>query len=292
MSDAPKAWTVLDLIRWTSGFLKGKGIENGRREAEELLGHVLDLDRLKLYLAFETLPNAIELERFRALVARRAKREPLQYLIGSQRFLGVTLKLDSRALIPRPETEFLAEMALERFKPLGAAGRFADLGTGSGCIALALLAGSEGAGIATDISEEALSLARENAAAAGLESRLRFLRGAGLLPLQEIGVKDLDLLISNPPYIPLGDREGLQPEVRDFEPPSALFAGEDGLELLRTLATGAEHHVRPGGWLMLEGGAGHPEKLMPLLSSDIWKVRETVKDQFGIQRYLLAQRAS
>ncbi len=287
---ADRIWTVLELIQWTGNFLAQKGVENARREAEELLGHVLELDRLKLYLAFETVPSPVELAAFRALVARRAKREPLQYLLGYERFCGLRLKVDARALIPRPETERLAEMAIERFKPSGASGHFADIGTGSGCIALALLHSGEGTGYATDISEQALALASENAALLGFEKRLTFLKGAGILPLKTEGLRDLDLLISNPPYIAPEERATLQPEVRDFEPGSALFADQGGIVVLQELALSAQEFLKPGGWLMLEGGPGHAETLLPLLDKGIWDEAAALKDPFGVPRYLVARR--
>jgi release factor glutamine methyltransferase len=284
-----RTWTVLQLIQWTTGFLKNKGIENSRREAEDLLGQVLELDRLKLYLAFETLPSPAELAKFRDLVARRAKREPLQYLIGWQPFLGLRIKSDSRALIPRPETERLAELALERFKPLGEAGRFADIGTGTGCLALALLKGSEGRGLATDVSQAALDLAVENAAALGLQERLEFKLGSCLEPLSSLK-GPLDLLLSNPPYIPETERNSLQPEVKDYEPASALFSGPDGMAVLSGLCARAGEYLKNGAWFMLECGQGQPGKVMALLEGGPWRSSFVEKDPYGIERFVLAQK--
>jgi release factor glutamine methyltransferase len=282
-----KTWTVLELIQWTKGFLQQKGIENSRREAEDLLGQVLELDRLKLYLAFETTPSPVEVAAFRGLVARRAKREPLQYLLGWQPFMGLKIKTDARALIPRPETERLVELALECLKPDG---HFADIGTGSGCIALALLKGSAATGIATDISVEALELAAENARALELASRLELLHGQGLAPLQS-GAAKLDLLVSNPPYIPEADREGLMPEVRDYEPATALFGGAEGMDLLRSIGSQAHAFLKSGAWMLLECGQGQPARLREELSPLFWNNLRAEKDQFGVERFLLAQRS-
>ena len=288
MSEATKAWTVLELIQWTAGFLGQKGIEKPKREAEDLLGHVLELDRLKLYLAFEALPSPAELSKFRDLVARRAKREPLQYLTGWQPFMGLKIKADARALIPRPETERLAELALERLKPCGQAGFFADIGCGSGCISLALLNGSECQGIATDSSAEALALASENAIDLGLAGRVKFSQGWGIDALK--GAPPLDLIVSNPPYIPEGERASLQPEVRDYEPAQALFAGPDGLAVSRGICAQAAAHLKPGAWLALELAAGQPQALMALMNKAEWADLKTEKDQYGVERFLLAQR--
>jgi release factor glutamine methyltransferase len=281
-----KLWTVLDLIQWTTGFLKQKGIENGRREAEDLLGHVLELDRLKLYLAFENHPSPTELKIFRDLVARRGKREPLQYLLGWQPFLGMKIKCDPRALIPRPETEALAQVAIQELKNSASNARFADIGTGTACIALALLKNSEAQGVASDLSPEALELARENAEAQELQNRLQFVLGNGTEALQG----EFDLIVSNPPYIAMAERDSLQAEVRDYEPAQALFADEDGLKLLRELIQGAPKHLKAGAWLMLECGKGHPQLLQTTLSKD-WAETRIEKDPYGIDRFLLARKA-
>lgn len=290
MSEA-RTWTVLELIQWTTGFLKQKGIENPRREAEDLLGHVLELDRLKIYLAFETSPSPAEIAGFRNLVARRAKREPLQYLLGWQPFMGLKIKTDARALIPRPETERLVELALERMKPDG---YFADIGTGSGCIALALLKGSSATGIATDTSAAALALAAQNAAALDLSSRLEWLQGDALQPLKGRDGLKLDLLISNPPYVREDERSGMMPEVRDYEPAVALFAGPDGLSVLRDIAAQAPDFLRSGAWMVLECAKDQPMSLIasvPGLSGSNWSQVQAQKDQYGVERFLLARRS-
>ncbi len=280
-----RTWTVLELIQWTTGHFKAKGIESARREAEDLLAHVLDLDRLKLYLQFETLPTPSELKLFRELVARRARREPPQYLLGSVNFRGLKLKVDARALIPRPETEHLAARLEELAGEAVKGWRFADIGTGSGCLALALLAAGAPSGIATDLSDDALALARENAEALSVAQRLEFRKGSGLEALEGAGA--LDLIVSNPPYIPEGERQGLQPEVRDWEPAGALFAGGDGLEVLKPLLAGAAARLKKGGLLALECGKGQPEGLAGQAGNyaEVW----TEKDPMGVTRYVFAR---
>jgi release factor glutamine methyltransferase len=280
-----KVWTVLELIQWTTGFLKQKGIENSRREAEDLLGHVLELDRLKLYLAFEDKPSPSELAQFREMVARRGRREPLQYILGWQPFRGLKIRCDPRALIPRPETEALAGMAIEALKPLGSEACFADLGTGSGCIALSILSATQARGTATDISDDALALARENAQSLGLLERLQLVQGR----LLDAMPQGLDLIVSNPPYIPLADREGLQAEVRDYEPGIALFSGSDGMDDLKAILGAAAPHLKKGGWLMLECGKGQPEALWRGLGPG-WSEKRIEQDPYGVGRFLILRK--
>jgi release factor glutamine methyltransferase len=286
-----KTWTVLSLIQWTKEYFESRKVEPARRQAEDLLGMVLELDRLHLYLQFEYQPTASELALFRNLVQRRAEGEPLQYLLGWQPFLGLKIKTDRRALIPRPETETLGQMLLESFKSREDL-RIADLGTGTGCLALGLcrLPGSQV--WATDCSPEALSLARENAAALELEGNLQFLQGSWFVPLGQAGVGDLDLAVSNPPYITAGDAAALPREVRGFEPAGALIAGPDGREALREILQQAPSYLRAGGLLALECGAGQAEGLkIEALEGNGWKEARVEKDSCGIGRYLMAWKA-
>jgi release factor glutamine methyltransferase len=273
---------VLELLQLAAGYLEKKGVSSARREADALLGHVLEKDRLHLYLAFEELPSAKEVDLFRGLMKRRGEREPLQYLLGEGRFLGLRLKLDRRALIPRPETEALAQRLRHLVAP-GAQG--ADVGTGSGCLALSLAAhGLEMQ--ATDLSADALALARENAALNALEGKLRFAQGPLLEPVEG----PLDLLVSNPPYIPEG--AVLQREVGAFEPPLALYGGADGLSCLRPILEGAPAKLKSGGWLALECGEGQSQILAELAAaSKAWTEILIEDDPFGVRRFLLSRRA-
>ena len=274
--------TVLELLQLAAGYLDKKGVASARREADALLGHVLEKDRLHLYLAFEERPSATEVDLFRAAMKRRGEREPLQYIVGEGRFLELRLKLDKRALIPRPETEALAQ----RLRSLVAAGaQGADVGTGSGCLALSLAAhGVEMQ--ASDLSADALALARENAALNGLEAKLRFAQGSLLEPIEG----PLDLIVSNPPYICAG--EALQPEVGGFEPALALFAGADGLEALKPLLEQAPGKLKPGGWLALECGKGQPQGLADAArATGAWSEILIEEDPFGVPRFLIARRA-
>jgi release factor glutamine methyltransferase len=227
-----------------------------------LLAAVLGMSRAALYAHPERVLTAEELAQFEALVARRAQGEPAAYLTGHKEFMGLDLLVDRRALIPRPETELLVEMALEEVRRRDATPvRVADIGTGSGAIALALAAHAPQIPLiyATDLSAEALELARENAHRLGVEERVRLLQGDLLEPLPE----PVDLLLANLPYI--ARAEPLAPTVRDYEPHLALFGEEDGLGHLRRLLVQAPPHLKPGAALILEFGYDQRARLEALI---------------------------
>ena len=255
-----EAWTPIRLTRWSGAYLKEKGIDNGRLNAELMLARVLDVPRLDLYLQFERPITPQELKEFKGLLVRRAAREPLQYVLGVTPFRELDLTTDQRALIPRPETEVLVEEVLGWVKacvhPRDDGGLVGlEVGTGSGAVALSLLEeGPVMRMVATDLSREALDLARENAQAAGLDSRVDFRQGALFEPIRT--GEQFHIVVSNPPYVPLRDRALLAPEVRDWEPPAALFAGPEGLDVLLPLIREAPGALRPGGLLALEVGEG------------------------------------
>lgn len=287
MNEAP--WTVLRLITWTSEYFKSKNVEPARRQAEDLLGMVLGLDRLHLYLEFETVATPSELKLFKEIVQRRISGEPLQYLLGWQPFAGLRIKTDRRALIPRPETETLAEGLCRRFK--GQEGlRLADIGTGTGCLALALAQRLEATAWATDCSSEALSLAAENAAELGLAGRVTFLQGDCLQALDQAGVGALDLVVSNPPYVAQGDQSTLPREVGAFEPAQALFSGPRGTDMLEKLISEAGRFLKPGGLLALECGLGQPEGLAAS-AADSWGKAWVENDATGRARFVFCQKA-
>lgn len=278
-----EAWSVLRLLKWTSEYFKEHGVESPRREAEDLLGHVLDLDRLKLYLAYESQPSPSELKIFRDLVARRAKGEPLQYLLGWQPFLNLKIKVDRRALIPRPETEHLAGMAIEKLRTLEAP-FLADLGTGTGCLALGILKALPLARAwASEKSSEALSLASENAQSLGLAERLQLQAGDFFDSMPSA----LDLVVSNPPYIAVG--ESLPREVAAFEPEAALYSGPEGLDALRRILARAPDFMKPGAWLLLECGLGQPERLLQEAGA-AWTEPKIEKDQYDMPRFFVARK--
>jgi release factor glutamine methyltransferase len=242
-------WTTLKVLNWTKEFLAAKGVENARLEAEWMLCAATGLDRVGLYLNFEKPLNDAELADYRAMVARRARREPLQHILGTQEFCGLDFEVTRDVLIPRRDTETLVSEAVSR---MPGARSILDIGTGSGCIAVALAKQFPAAAVtATDISDTALVVARRNAERHGVA--IDFLTGSLLSP---IAGRSFDLIVSNPPYIPTHDIAELEPEVRDFDPRVALDGGTDGLDFYRSLIPAAEEHLNPGGWLLVEVGIG------------------------------------
>lgn len=257
----PEAWTVLKILEWTTGYFRDKGIDNPRLDAELLLADLLETGRLELYLQFDQPLNAGELNAFRSRVARRAEREPLQYILGECEFWSLSLKVTPQVLVPRADTEVLVEEALKR---LDSTGRVLDVGTGSGAIAIALASEKNCARVeAVDICDEALSIAHENTVRHGLEDRLS-LRRENLAALSGRGY---EMIVSNPPYIPEADFAGLMPEVRDFEPRRALDGGTDGLDCYRALACQAPALLADRGWLLVEVGYGQAEAVSDLFAA-------------------------
>lgn len=284
-------WTVLRMIRWSGRYLEEKGIEGGRRDAEHLLAEALALDRLELYLQFDRPLDDAELAAFKPLLLRRAEREPLQYVLGHTGFRELELTVDSRALIPRPETEVLVQAVLEWAREREDGEMVAlDVGTGTGAIALSLaLEGPFRKVVATDPSTDALELAAENREAAGLTDAVELRPGSGYGPVND--GERFDVVVSNPPYVAEDEAATLEPEVREWEPRDALFAGPDGTEVLEDLAGRAEEMLREGGLLALELSPGQGEAIAA-------RVRETEafgeptlrKDLAGRERILLAVR--
>lgn len=285
-------WTVLGLILWSAQYLSERGVEHGRLDAEHLLAHALGTSRLQLYLQFDRPLDAAELAAFRPLLLRRSKREPLQYVVGRAAFRNLELAVDRRVLIPRPETEVLVEAVLEWARAHSVAGPLSalDVGTGSGCIALALLTeGPFERVVATDASADALAVAAANAAAAGCSDRWDGRLGSLWEPLRP--EERFDVIVSNPPYVARAEASDLQPEVRDWEPEAALFAGPEGLDVLRALAAGAADRLRPGGLLALELGLGQAERMGEAVRSASGFGEPRVRrDLAGRPRILLAQR--
>lgn len=281
--------TVLETIQRSSGFLSGKGVESPRLQAEWLLAHVLGVPRLQLYLQFERVLTEEQVVKARELVQRRGKREPLQHILGTVVFCGHELRVGRGALIPRPETELLAEAAVERLGAMGDGERsFLDFGTGSGCLAVSLALGCpEARGWALDRSAAALVLARENAASHGLGERVVFLEGDGFAGVPE-GLR-FGLVVSNPPYIPSGEVGTLEPEVKDYDPREALDGGVDGLDFYRRLAVEAPGFMVPGGWFLAELGDGQAEAVRSLFEAQSWIVESVTADYSGRLRVFQAR---
>lgn len=288
-----RPWTVLRLMLWSADYLATKGVESARLDAEHLLAHVLGVGRLEMYLQHERLLDPAELDRFRPLLKRRAAREPLQYILGRHPFRELDLEIGPEVLIPRPETEVLVGEVLEWAEARASEGLLGlDVGTGSGAIALSLLAeGPFARVVATDTSGAALELARRNGEASGMDGRLELRSGPLFEPI--LPGESFDVVVSNPPYVSESERADMAPEVVDWEPHGALFAGPDGLAVLRGLVGGAKSVLRPGGLLAVEVGAGQAERVGELLeeSGEYHDVRR-LKDLTGKERIVTAERSA
>ena len=272
-----ETWTILKVLNWTKEYLAEKGVENSRLEAEWLLSAAIGLDRVGLYVNFEKPLSPDELASFRGMVSRRAKREPLQYILGSQEFMGLEFRVTPEVLIPRHDTETLVQEAVRR---AGTAKRVLDIGAGSGCIAVTLAKHLPRAEVsAVDHSDAALAVARENAEQNGVA--IRFVSGSLFEPFKG---ERFDLIVSNPPYIPTADLAGLQPEVRDFEPLGALDGGPDGLDFYRIIVPAAPGQLSPGGWLMVEVGVDQVGPVQELFAHAGFRELFTARDPGGIER--------
>ena len=275
--------TVLEIIKKTTDFLAAKGVENPRLTAELLVGHGLGLKRMQLYLQFERPLTPADLEVIRPLVRRRGQREPLQYIVGETEFFGLKLKTDRRALIPRPETEYLLEVLVGR---LSAPATILDLGTGSGAIALALAKQFPSAAVtAVDNSSAALALAAENQASNGLEGRVTWMESNWFDAIETKST--FDLIVANPPYLSAEETAEASPEVREHEPASALTSeGAGGMADLEKIISGAPRFLLPGGLLALETGISHHRLLRELAERCGLGTFESVQDLTGRDRFV------
>lgn len=280
MSERP---TLGGILKLSEEFLARKGIENPRGDARRLLAHGLSITPMQVMLQFDRPLDDPEVVRLRELVVRRSRNEPLQHIEGSVGFRHLSVRCDARALVPRPETELIVDLALERLKGASAP-RVHEVGVGTGCTALSLR--HERADLrvtASDISPDALALARENAQRLGI-----------WLPMWRSdllsGVKSdsLDAVVSNPPYIPSGEIRSLSPEVR-ADPRLALDGGPDGLDAIRILVEQARDVLRPGGWLIVEHGHDQGASTRALCGPG-WSRIATEKDLSGLDRFLVAQK--
>ena len=257
-----KRWTVMELVGWTANYLGEKGFHNARLNAELLLAGTLGLKRLDLYLQHDRPLRPDEMAQFKPRLLRRAKREPLQYIDGTAAFRDLVLRVDARVLIPRPETERLVQAVLDWAEGRDALSAL-DVGTGSGAIALALATeGPFARVVAVDVSPDALEVARANAREAAPDAPVDFRLGS--LYAAAAGER-FDVVVSNPPYVGEDERAALDPEVRDWEPAAALFAGAGGLDVIRPLVEQAAAHLEPGGLLAMEIGAGQADAVTALV---------------------------
>ena len=275
--------TVLEVLQATTAYLKKRNVENPRLNAEHLMAHALGRKRIELYLDFERALTETELAPLRRLVKRRSEGEPLQHLLGTVEFCGLTFLCDKRALVPRPETEQLVEFVESRIENRQL--RIVDVGTGSGVIALSLAAKiPEAKVLGVDVSEDALALAQENAARLNLSERVQFLKSRLLENIEGA----FDLIVANLPYVSIQDRHTLSLEVL-HDPEVALFAGAQGDELVRELIDQARVRLRPGGLLALEIGLGQSEALLSALAEKNYRDISSKNDYNGVTRFLFAR---
>lgn len=296
-----------------AGYFREKAVDSSRLVAEMLLAHVLGCERMRLYMEADRPASAGELDRLRALVGRAGRHEPVQYLVGEAWFFGLPFEVNRSTLIPRPSTETLIEHVLQQCRAGGTRGgsdpqvlesqglgellagddlRLADLGTGTGCIAISIARQVGGARVvATDVVDEALELARSNARRHDVADQIDFRAGSLFEPLSatdEIG--RFDFLCSNPPYIPDHEWNEVEQNVKDYEPVAALRGGPDGLEVIRPLIAGAGRWLKPGGQLLVEIAHCHHDAVIDLVgqTDDLMDPR-VLKDHEGFWRVLVAK---
>ena len=282
-----KTWRVIDLIQWTTEYFERHNIPNPRLDVELLLGHVLQKSRLQIYLNFDMPVFQERLLVFRNLIKKRSAHTPVSYLTNHREFMSLDFYVDSRVLIPRPDTEILIETVLKQQEgPC----RLIDIGTGSGAIAISLAVTlPDWEIVATDISAEALDVAQQNADKHNCANRIGFLQGDLFEAVKELENTCFDWIVSNPPYVSIEDRSVLAPDVHNYEPEVALFAGGDGLNIIRRIIAEAPEFLNPKGKLVLEIGYNQRRAVQELIeSSGMYSDCQFIKDYSGIERVVVA----
>jgi release factor glutamine methyltransferase len=263
-ASAPRSWTIGSLVKWATDDFRARGIENPRLDAELLVAHALEIDRMRVILDANRPLEGAELATLRELVKRRRAYEPIAYLRGEREFYGLTFRVDKRVLVPRPDTETLVDAALARSAHVSMSMRQLDLCTGSGCVAIAMARQRPTAQVfGSDLSPDALAVARENALRLGAYN-VAFVRSDLFAGFEG---RRFDVITANPPYIPSAEIETLQPDVRDHEPRLALDGGADGLAIVRLIVEQAPAHLVPGGLLAIEIGAGEANDVTALFEA-------------------------
>jgi release factor glutamine methyltransferase len=299
-------WTIKRLLEWTTDYFKTVNPDSPRLDAEVLLGEVLGCQRVMLYTQFDRVPEENLLARFREAVKRRGAGEPVAYIVGHWEFYSLDFEVNSHVLIPRPETEHLVVAALDAAKQIADRPiRVLDIGTGSGCIAIALAKHLDDCRIgAIDVSAAALEVAARNVAKHQLDDRIRLMQG-DLFAALPTGSAPVDLIVSNPPYIGTAEVDTVDPSVRKYEPDQALFAGNDGMQIIDRLVQQATNWLKPGGFLIFEISPFIVDQCMAHFRSDStestdstdaeanpspWAHVNLIKDLAGNQRVIVARR--
>ena len=290
-----KPWTIKNLLKVTTDYLKKNKIDSPRLSAEILLAHQLNTSRVKLYLDFDRPLNDEEISGYRSLIRRRLNREPIQYLAGRQEFWSLEFIVGMEVLIPRPESELLVEQAIalcreERLTETRSPG-ILDLGTGCGALAISIARELENARIwACDISGDALNIADLNARKHAVESRIEFLQGDLWQPVMDQGLT-FDIILSNPPYIDSDAFDHLAPEVRDHEPRLALDGREGGMFYIEKIIKKGTDYLNPGGWILLEMDPEQTQKAMGLIEeNNLYGEKKRVKDYSHQYRVVMARK--
>lgn len=281
--------TVLESINLSSEYLKNKGIESPRINAELLLAHILNCKRLNLYLSFEKPLTEEELDKYRVLLKRRSKFEPLQYIIGKVEFYGIDFKVNPSVLIPRQETEILVETIIGQYDKYDTL-RILDIGTGSGNIAVSLAKNLDNSFItALDISEDALKTANENAILNSVNDRIEFIK-IDILK-EEFIRNEFDLVVSNPPYISIVEFETLCPELKEYEPKVALTDYNSGFHFYEIISTKSNHLLKPGGKLFFEVGKGQFSIVSEIMKKNNFQNIDMTKDYLNIERVISGEKS-
>ena len=282
----PTEWTVRDVLDWTKGYFQEAGIEKSRLDAEILLAHTLEMERIELYLEPNRPVSQEELNEYKPLIKKRKGGVPLQYITGQVNFMGLTLRVDKRALIPRPETEELIEELISNHRESENL-RVLDLGTGSGAISIALAKFLVRPTIlATDVDVSALELAKENAELNEVEDRIEFRQSNWFDSIDG----SFDLIVTNPPYVAADELEDLSPKIKDQEPTIALDGGEDGMEDIAHILQNAPSYLTTSGCLYMEIGHEQGDLVREVLEDDTnYRSKEIMKDSGGRERILIAQ---
>ena len=283
---AEEAWTIGKLLKWTEEYFTKAGIDTPRLDGEVLLCHVLNKERIHLYVHFDQPLTKAELAQFKDCIRQRVQHRPVAYIVGHKEFMGLDFNVTEDTLIPRPDTEILVEAVISRLQTgRENTGIIADIGTGTGAICLSLLNYlTTLRAVTVDVSEKAIAVARENAERLGLSERVEFFQGDLLEPIRG---RKFTAIVSNPPYIPEGDIAGLDVDVREYEPISALAAGVDGLDFYRRLVAEAADLLTEDGFLALEAGINQAKHIRALGESHGWGQCEIIKDLAGIDRVVI-----